>query len=847
MAIIVALFFGATVFAQQNEDLQLADDNFSFFQRNYAIGVRSAAVYDSLMVAYKTYNQILTDNQEEEGAIDGMRRIYPYMIDGAIFFSQQGSNEIAYEYAVAYINIPNMAVFCNERFGRDEYYPTICYFAATTAYNGRRFKEAVKWFRCYIDTGEQENRENAYIYMTKAYIFDGNVKGQFAATDELLTQYPNNINLIYEAINAAIERKDNATMEKYVDAALALIPGDPKVLPLKGRLLADRNAYAEAMPVFQILYNRTPKDINTRRRYAQVAYNHAALIINDANAIKDAKAYKAKRQEATASLKIAEDLFEGLLAESPNEISYLTGLADTYRCQNRNAKKIISKIESLGGTYVASNVRSLKSKDEADNQVAEEKSSTTSDKKIQKLADTPSFIAFAKNSVEADINKWQLKDDYETLAEYQNRVNEKTRTERVNRLLKELQKDYVAKYADGICMDNLRLEKYDAENGVFLITSPYIGNLLLPVPRANSEARDFEAKWSKVKTDDAKFCVANDKLALEQLSFILPDGKEYMYTIDASLTYQNSKFNYNFDELNISQIAQVSDNSRRKGGRIVNSQIDIGHSDIDTNIPTVGVVNDNLFVVIISNENYRRETKVQFANNDGVSFREYCLKTLGCPEKNVHHVSNATLNDINAELDWMQTVAHAYGGQAKLMFYYAGHGVPDEKTKSAFLLPIDGYGSNINTGYSLDKLYETLGSVPAQQVVVFLDACFSGSQRDGTVIASAARGVAIKAKKSEPKGNMVVFSAATGSESAYPYKEKLHGLFTYYLLKKLQETKGNASMGEIVDYVRGEVSKKSIVENNKSQTPTCSAASVLSDQWREWRLAEPVMTEEEPE
>ena len=103
-------------------------------------------------------------------------------------------------------------------------------------------------------------------------------------------------------------------------------------------------------------------------------------------------------------------------------------------------------------------------------------------------------------------------------------------------------------------------------------------------------------------------------------------------------------------------------------------------------------------------------------------------------------------------------------------------------------------------------------------------------------MASSARGVAIKAKNSVPKGNMIVVSAATGNETAYPFKEKGHGLFTYFLLKKLKESKGNVNYGELVDYVQSEVSKKSIVENNKSQTPTYSASPAVVDQWRKWNF-----------
>ena len=82
---------------------------------------------------------------------------------------------------------------------------------------------------------------------------------------------------------------------------------------------------------------------------------------------------------------------------------------------------------------------------------------------------------------------------------------------------------------------------------------------------------------------------------------------------------------------------------------------------------------------------------------------------------------------------------------------------------------------------------------------------------------------------------MVVLSAAQGDETAYPYKEKGHGIFTYYLLKKLQETKGNITFGQLADYVTLQVKKQSVVINGKIQTPTVSPSTSATD-WKEWKL-----------
>ena len=100
---------------------------------------------------------------------------------------------------------------------------------------------------------------------------------------------------------------------------------------------------------------------------------------------------------------------------------------------------------------------------------------------------------------------------------------------------------------------------------------------------------------------------------------------------------------------------------------------------------------------------------------------------------------------------------------------------------------------------------------------------------------TVARGVAIKVKNEIPKGNMVVFTAAQGDETAYQYADKGHGMFTYFLLKKLQESLGDTTLGELGNYIVSEVKKASIMTNNKIQTPTVIPSSSMNE-WEKEKL-----------
>ncbi len=259
-------------------------------------------------------------------------------------------------------------------------------------------------------------------------------------------------------------------------------------------------------------------------------------------------------------------------------------------------------------------------------------------------------------------------------------------------------------------------------------------------------------------------------------------------------------------------------------------------SRVDRNLPRASSENENSFAFIISNENYTSQNfaKVPYALNDGKIFRDYCEVTLGIPSRNIYYHSDATFGQMQQVIAQMKSTAEVNPG-SNIIFYYAGHGAPSEGSQDAFLIPTDAF--MVRSGYcvNLQELYDDLESVQDSRITVFLDACFSGANRDNTMMASA-RGVAIVPKETAVHGNLVVFSAATGDETAWPYNDEKHGMFTYYLLKKLQETSGDVSYKELYDYLYLNVRRSSNNINRKIQTPTVNPSASLGNSWESWKL-----------
>ena len=263
-----------------------------------------------------------------------------------------------------------------------------------------------------------------------------------------------------------------------------------------------------------------------------------------------------------------------------------------------------------------------------------------------------------------------------------------------------------------------------------------------------------------------------------------------------------------------------------------------GTSDIDLRIPIGDVQRENTFCVIIANESYKAKDtpNVKYAAQDGKTFSKYCQSTLGLPKENIRFVTNASYLQMRDLLKWMSEIGAEYGKDANFIVYYAGHGVPDEKGNCK-LIPADVSINAVDYGFSLKEFYSSLGNLTTNNVLVFIDACFSGNDRgDVAALDEQHRGIVREVKNEVLSGNVVVLTAASGTETALSYDEKGHGLFSYYLMKKLQETKGNVSFGELYDYVKKEVARKSIVVMSKKQTPSISVSGRLMNNWKNLKL-----------
>ena len=803
-------------------------------------------MYDALYRCYTATYAIVTHSEKTSAeytqAIYNMKNLIPFLPNAAAYNSNNQSVGNAIKFARAYVDVVSLPDFADGGYTTQNAYSQLSYFAAANLVNRRQYEEAIPYLQAYLRSGDEKYRKSVFMNLIKACAQSNKYQLAVITLEQASDNYPTDYDIVSSAVNLCIDHKDNANLQKFVGKGLALRPDDETLLNIQGKLYEEGHNFEQALDIYKKLQVVHPKALDVLKHLAINNYNIGVQNYNKTLELKEKDPHIKSLQETSKEyFTYAVGHLKNIIISDPLSLKYTQALAVAYNCigDKENFNIINNKLASLGGGKIESNFipQLIEFNGEVKPSiaaVATQQQSIDSDSQAkEEEKGIPAYSAFAIPFIENRIDKWQQKDSYETLDEYRARMTEKNRDAKIQEMQKLAQQEYISKYESRVNLRHLELKPYDADHEVFLVTSPDVGEMVVPVPRSNNEARIFASNWNGMQFKNPKYFIDKDHLALAQLTIITPSGKEYHYDNAAALNYTATNVEVHFDPINAGMLAANTNNANKQ--TIQQQNVKLGTSDVDENIPENPTTNNKTFAVVIANQNYTNVAGVPLALNDGLAFSKYCEKTLGMPAENVRYYADASYGTMLRAIRDIKNIASAFNGDINIVFYYAGHGIPNEATKDAYLLPTDADGTQTEGCYSLNKLYTELGSTKAKEIVVFLDACFSGSKREEGMLASA-RGVALKAKQEDPRGNMVVFSAASGDETAFPYSAKGHGLFTYYLLKKLQESKGDVNLGELNDYISENVKQQSVVINRKVQTPTATPSTWIATGWKEMTL-----------
>jgi len=232
----------------------------------------------------------------------------------------------------------------------------------------------------------------------------------------------------------------------------------------------------------------------------------------------------------------------------------------------------------------------------------------------------------------------------------------------------------------------------------------------------------------------------------------------------------------------------------------------------------------NKWAVVIGIEKYDHEQDLTYAVDDaeamGASLEALGFKVLSLTD------GKATRKQILdlLEVDLRKLVKQK---EDQVVIYFSGHGVthPEEGlSRIGYIVPVEATRSRVyDEGIGMERLARYAKSLPAQQVLFLLDACYSGMAGTQEKSLPALSEQRLKRLLREPGKYIMV--AGSGNQESLEGPEWRHGLFTHFLLNglgpdKLADLNGDqlVTVGELFEYVKPRVEDEAVIQG-KPQVP----------------------------
>ncbi len=252
---------------------------------------------------------------------------------------------------------------------------------------------------------------------------------------------------------------------------------------------------------------------------------------------------------------------------------------------------------------------------------------------------------------------------------------------------------------------------------------------------------------------------------------------------------------------------------------------------IDRDIPKSMVKFSNRLALIIGNQDYEfispPEGHNRYPVRDALVIKEYLVKVLGLREDNIFLLTNATFETISNHFELLSRLATRVG-DAEVFIYFSGLGSIDSYTHTLSLLPINARREAMTPNHNMNEFFTLLGQTRAKSINFFIDATLMSS----TGISSAEKTMITEKINETLPENMILYCSNEPGQTALSHPEGNHGLFTYYLLKNLKETKGEISYAGLGDFISRNVSVESLKNYSTEQDPLIYTGKQAFTWWR---------------
>lgn len=268
------------------QSLEEAENSYKAFVTASLANERNKENYDRLYRACETYSHILRNSKK--GTPDYIRsremllEAFNFLGEAAYYFTNENDEASTIKYAKAFVDISIMSELADKNLTSRPGYAQFPYFLANQAHSKQNYQEAIAYYQAYLQTGDEELSENAFLGLALCYYDLKNYDNAISTASVAIRKYSGNSNLIQLGIEACDKGMRDDELQPFLDLAFRLNPEDQRLSEMQAGLYERQKDYSHAIDVYQKLFRLQPDNLATTCHLGVDYFNRGVQLYEEA-------------------------------------------------------------------------------------------------------------------------------------------------------------------------------------------------------------------------------------------------------------------------------------------------------------------------------------------------------------------------------------------------------------------------------------------------------------------------------------------------------------------------------------------------------------------------------------
>lgn len=328
------IVFILTVVVAHAQTLQEASTYFNEFKTAIQRNKVDAETFEWLLKSHQACLQVLLS--EEKGSanyVEAKERllgIFHHLGDAAFYFTELDDEKNVLKYARPYVEIALMRDFADQNFFADPNFPQFPMLLAHSAYARKNFQESIPYYNAYLQTGDMEYNEVAFVELADAFYHLKHYDEVVQVVVNAAKKYPRNWDLINLAIHACGLGKIDHDLQHLLDLGFQLKPRNLYMTEIQAALYERQRNYEEAVEVYAELNEMKPNLVTISSHLGIDYYNAGAQLMEELELLPREDDARIVHQKAQHLFRMAIPHLKDVLDNYPYAVNMMHALGMCY-------------------------------------------------------------------------------------------------------------------------------------------------------------------------------------------------------------------------------------------------------------------------------------------------------------------------------------------------------------------------------------------------------------------------------------------------------------------------------------------------------------------------------------